>query len=182
MQTMFGKFGYDIIWKIKQLLRNQKSPNKILLRFYERYFFKKGSWIGYRSDFKGLPCFPHGPMGVFISNDAKIGKNAVIFQQVTIGSNQLKDSAKKGSPIIGDNVYIGSGAKIIGAVIIGDNCRIGANTVVYKDLPPNSVAVQSPTRIIQKDNLVNRFYQIKNSKLLYFCDGKWVKSEKDVEE
>ncbi len=103
------------------------------------------------------PCFPHGVLGVFISNGAKLGRDCVIFQQVTIGSNTLSDSVGAGAPTLGDRVYIGAGAKIIGNITIGDNCRIGANAVVYQDMPPNSVAVCAPTRIIQKECLDNRY-------------------------
>lgn len=55
------------------------------------------------------------------------------------------------APTIGDNVYIGSGACNIGRVSVGDNCRIGANAVAYEGLPPNSVAVQQPTRVIRRE-------------------------------
>ena len=85
--------------------------------------------------------FPHGPVGFFVSNGAHIGKGCVIFQQVTIGSNTLKDSRHKGAPFIEDNVYIGAGAKIIGSVRVGRSARIGANCVVVKDVPANSVTV-----------------------------------------
>lgn len=102
-------------------------------------------------------------MGVFVSNGAKIGKNCVIYQQVTIGSNTIKGSKYEGSPTIGENVLIGSGAKIIGKVNVGNNCRIGANAVVARDVPPNSVVVNE-TRIITKDNqLDNRFYSFQNA-------------------
>jgi len=56
--------------------------------------------------------------------------------------------SKKGTPIIGDNVYIGPGAKIIGNVNIGNDVAIGANAVVTKDLPPFAVAVGVPARVI----------------------------------
>ena len=113
--------------------------------------------MGVNSRIAGRPYFPHGCVGVFISNDAVIGKDAVIFQQVTIGSYTLPDSKRPGSPTIGDGAYIGAGAKIIGGVTIGDACRIGANAVVYQDMPPHSVAVCAPTQIIQKENLDNTF-------------------------
>jgi serine O-acetyltransferase len=142
--------------------------------WYGRKLSKNNSWIGYNSTFLGIPCFPHGISGIFVSGGSKIGKNAVIFHQVTIGSNTLLKSGKFGSPEIGDNVYIGAGAKIIGNIRIGNNCRIGANAVVYKDLPDNSVAVQSPTRIIQKDKLDNRFFsQVNRNKWVFFNNGKW---------
>ena len=102
----------------------------------------------------------------------EIGKNAVIYQQVTIGADRLMDSNNQGNPKIGDNVYIGAGAKIIGNVTIGNNCRIGANAVVYMDMPDNSVAVSSPTRIIQKENLDNRFIVAnKDGSLRVYEDG-----------
>lgn len=111
----------------------------------------KGSYIGSGSKFANAPIFPHGVTGIFISSGAVIGKDCVIFHQVTIGSNTLKDSSKKGSPVIGNNVYIGAGAKIIGCVKIGDNCRIGANCVVVKDVPKNTTVVSQPARFITKD-------------------------------
>lgn len=171
---------YKNIWNIKEELKKQSTPNKMLLTVYEDYFYRYGSWIGYKSEISGIPCFPHSPIGIFISNESKLGKNVVIFQQVTIGSNTLSDSQHQGSPIIGNNVYIGCGAKIIGAVTIGDNCRIGANAVVYKDMPPHSVAVQSPTRIVQKSNLDNRYFSIGNKeKWVYYDDGRWIEDKNE---
>lgn len=111
----------------------------------------KGSYIGSGAKFASAPIFPHGITGIFISTGAVIGKECVIFHQVTIGSNTLKDSSKNGSPVIGDNVYIGAGAKIIGSVKVGDNCRIGANCVVVKDVPNNTTIVSQPARFINKD-------------------------------
>ena len=91
---------------------------------------------------------PHGFYGIFISEKAKIGENCCIFQQVTIGENNIKGSKRYGAPVIGKNVYIGAGAKIIGNVIIGDNVRIGANAVVVDDVPSNSTVVMEKPRII----------------------------------
>ena len=64
---------------------------------------------------------------------------------------------------------------------MGDNCRIGANAVVYKNLPPHSVAVQASTRIIQKSNLDNRFYSKRGGKWVCYQDGKWVEVAKSEE-
>ena len=75
---------------------------------------------------KGPVNFIHGTYGIFISGGAIIGKNATIYQHVTIGSNMLIDSKGMGNPVIGDNCLIGSGAKIIGNITIGDNLRICA--------------------------------------------------------
>ena len=77
-----------------------------------------------------------------------------------------------GSPHIGNNVYIGAGAKIIGGITVGDNCRIGANAVVYEDMPPNSVAVCAPTRILQKGQLDNTYRTRLGGQDYYFRDGR----------
>jgi serine O-acetyltransferase len=169
---------YNGIWGLKKHLYESDPPKDRELRVYDAFFARCGSWIAYNCQLADEPCFPHGYYGIFISGGAKIGRNAVIFQHVTIGSNSLNDSDNAGSPTIGNNVYIGAGAKIIGNITIGDNCRIGANAVVYQDMPPHSVAVQSPTRIIQKADLDNRFYSYRNGKLVYFKDGEWIEDKK----
>lgn len=89
---------------------------------------------------------PH-PTGVVIHQDVSIGPGCMIMQQVTLG--QL---ATGGGPIVGSGVYIGAGAKVLGEIHIADNARIGANSVVLCDVPPNSTAVGAPARIIQKSN------------------------------
>ena len=153
---VYIKARYGDCWALKERL--QRKPSPLLKQAYEKYFMKYGSYVGVD----------------FISNDAVIGKDAVIFQQVTIGSNTLPDSKRPGSPVIGDSAYIGAGAKIIGAVTIGDCCRVGANAVVYEDMPPHSVALCAPTRIVQKEGLDNAFrvniggveYRSKNGRLV----------------
>ena len=177
ISMVLALWKYGGIWELKEHLVKANVPNERLVEIYDAYFSRTGSWIGYSSQFDGIPCFPHGCYGIFISGGAKIGRNAVIFQHVTIGSNSLNDSARTGSPTIGEAVYIGAGAKIIGEITIGNNCRIGANAIVYKDMPPNSVAVQSPTRMIQKNNLDNRYYTIRKGKRVYFKDGSWIEDQ-----
>lgn len=93
--------------------------------------------------------FPHQLSNIFISAHSKIGEGCIIFQGVTIGSNTLSDSKNHGSPIIGNNVYIGSGATIIGNITIGDNVRIGANTTVTKSIPENTTCVSQPSTLIK---------------------------------
>lgn len=105
-----------------------------------------------------------------------IGCNCVIYQQVTIGSNTILDSPYFGAPVIGDNVLIGAGAKIIGKVKVGNNVRIGANAVVVRDVPDNSVVVSSG-RVIQKEGVLdNRFYTYfaSKEKWAYYKDGRFV--------
>jgi len=135
---------------------------------------KKGSWISLDAEFNSIPLFPHGISGIYISGGVSIGHNCTIFQQVTIGSNSLLDSSGLGAPRIGDNCYIGAGAKIIGNVNIGKNVRIGANAVVVKDVPDNSVVVPCEQRIIIKEKILNnRFYQRNNGKWRFYENGSW---------
>lgn len=124
-------------------------------KLYHTYLFRYGAFVGERTVFKGKPVLPHYLFGIFISNQSVIGKNVRIFQQVTIGSNALENHRHLGAPVIGDNVIIGAGAKIIGNVRIGDNCRIGANCVVVKDMAPNTTAVAAATRFIKSEEELN---------------------------
>ena len=106
---------------------------------------------------------PHGFHGIFISLHAKIGKNCVIFQNVTIGSNTLPNSKSGGAPTIGDNVYIGAGAEIIGNVKIGNNVRIGAGCFVNRDIPDNCTVIQGAPSVIKSDKtLDNKFISIED--------------------
>lgn len=83
---------------------------------------------------------------IVVNPKAVIGKNVNISQDVTIG--QANRGSRKGTAIIGDCVYIGPGAKIVGAVCIGNNVAIGANAVVTRDIPDNAVVAGVPARII----------------------------------
>lgn len=168
---------YGTIWRLREKIRNEQlgfngdfvseeAKREILIgggwkpTLYNAYWESYGSFIGLLAEFDGIPTFPHGPMGIFISNSAHIGKKCVIFQQVTIGSNMLKDSKNQGAPQLEDNVYIGAGAKLIGNIHIGKNARIGANCIVVKDVPDNSVAVMRGTEIIRKSGELDNEYVI----------------------
>ena len=87
---------------------------------------------------------PH-PNGVVIHEDAIVGDDCMIMQQVTVG---MIDESEV--PVIGNRVYIGAGAKIIGKLTVGDGARIGANAVVVNDVPSNATAVGIPARIIRR--------------------------------
>lgn len=81
-------------------------------------------------------------LGVVINGATVAGENIYIESCVTIGSDKNK------VPILGNNIYIGTGAKILGGIKIGDNVKIGANAVVIKDIPSNCTAVGVPAKII----------------------------------
>ena len=81
-----------------------------------------------------------------ILNARKIGNNCRIKNNITIGNKNDDESLR---PILGNNVYVGAGAIIIGKITIGDNVIIGAGTVITKDLPSNAIIVGNPARIIK---------------------------------
>lgn len=91
------------------------------------------------------------PYGIVINSDSVIKDHVVIRQQVTIGN---KGEANNGCPIIEENVEIGAGAKIIGKIRIGKNSKIGANAVVTKSFPANSILVGVPAKNISSNNNV----------------------------
>ncbi len=100
-----------------------------------------------------LPTADIGP-GLFLHHGfativsaRRVGANCWINQQVTIGSDA------RGNPLIGDNVHVHCGAKVLGAITVGDNVVIGANAVVVKDVPPNCTVIGVPARIVRRDGL-----------------------------
>lgn len=90
----------------------------------------------------------HG-MGVVIGETAEIGENVTLLHQVTLGGTSLK--REKRHPTLGNNVVVGAGAKILGAFKIGDGSRIGAGSVVVREVPSNSVVVGVPGRVTYRD-------------------------------
>jgi len=87
----------------------------------------------------------HG-MGVVIGETAEVGDNVTLYHGVTLGGTTWQKG--KRHPTIGSNVVIGAGAKVLGPVHIGANTRIGANSVVLNDIPPNSIVVGIPGKVV----------------------------------
>lgn len=86
------------------------------------------------------------PIGIVIHQNSKVGKNTIIYQNVTLGR---KDRSNQLAPIIGDNCIIGAGACILGNVVIGKNVTVGANAVVVTDIPDGCTVVGVPGKIIK---------------------------------
>ena len=101
------------------------------------------NWSGFHIGYFG---------GIVVNAESVIGKNCNISHGVTIG--QGNRGKNKGCSILGNNIYIGPGAKIIGAVKIGNNVAIGVNCVVTKDIPDNSVVVGIPGKVISQNGSV----------------------------
>ena len=103
----------------------------------------------------------HG-MGIVIGETAEIGDDCLIYHGVTLGGTG-KDVGKR-HPTIGNNVLIGTGAKVLGPIKVGDNSRIAANSVVLKEIPEDSTAVGIPARVVriagQKVDFAGEVYQV----------------------
>ena len=147
-------------WKLRQMVVNpQCKKNKIIkllwLIYLKRTEAKNAASLGTALNagavFQTPPELPHGITGIFIAHGAKIGKNCLILQNVTIGSSKGK------APVIGDNCVIGAGAVIVGGIRVGNNCNIGANCTVFKDVPDNTTVVVQPPRYLEnRDNIGER--------------------------
>ncbi len=87
----------------------------------------------------------HG-MGVVIGETSEIGDNVTLYHGVTLGGTSLEKG--KRHPTLEDNVVVGAGAKVLGAIVVGAGSRIGANAVVNKPVPPNSVVVGVPGQVV----------------------------------
>jgi serine O-acetyltransferase len=112
-------------------------------------FFLYNSYIPPSASIGKRTVFAYGAIGVVLHSEARIGEGCVIGQGVTIGAAEAFASKKPTRcPKIGNNCYIGAGARILGAITIGDGCQIGAGAVVLRDVPDHCVAVGVPARIV----------------------------------
>jgi len=123
------------------------------MRFPARFLSQFARWI------TGIEIHPgaqigrrffidHG-MGVVIGETTEIGDDVTLFQGVTLGGTG-KETGKR-HPTVRDNVVVGTGAKVLGAITIGANCRIGAGSVVLRDVPPDSTVVGVPGHIVLRN-------------------------------
>ena len=127
------------LWK-----RGLRGPARILAqlnRFFTGIEIHPGAVIGRRV------FIDHG-MGVVIGETAVIGDDVTIYQDVTLGGTG-KDVGKR-HPTIGNHVTIGAGAKVLGPFTVGDGSKIGAGSIVLKEVPPNCTVVGNPGRIVRR--------------------------------
>ena len=109
-------------------------------RFWTGIEIHPGATIGHRL------VIDHG-MGIVIGETAEIGDDCLLYQGVTLGGTG-KDKGKR-HPTLGNNVLVGSGAKVLGPFAVGDNARIAAGAVVLSEVPANATAVGVPARIVR---------------------------------
>ena len=154
-KRIFPRPYLDEIWKYEITLRkteyHHNISGKIHRIFYAIYRLKLEK-IGIKLGFS-IPINVFGPglsiahRGTIVINpQCKIGKNCRIHEGVTVGATNGSNYA----PIIGDNCFLGSGAKVIGEIIIGDNVAIGANSFVNKNFESNVTIAGVPAKIISK--------------------------------
>jgi serine O-acetyltransferase len=115
-----------------------------LSRFFTGVEIHPGAIIGRRF------FIDHG-MGVVIGETCEIGDNVTIFQGVTLGGTG-KEKGKR-HPTIKDNALVATGAKVLGSIIVGENSKVGAGSVVLKDVPPNSTVVGIPGKVVIKNGI-----------------------------
>ena len=134
-------FLYKIHLRFLAILSSQIS------RFFTHIEIHPGAQIG-----KNL-LIDHG-CGVVIGETAIVGDNCTIYQGVTLGGTG-KETGKR-HPTLKDNVFVGSGAKILGNITIGNNVKIGANSVVLTNIPDNCTAVGIPAKICKYTDKVKK--------------------------
>ncbi|GJM83171.1 serine O-acetyltransferase [Paenibacillus timonensis] len=148
-EVIFTYSGLHAIWS-----------HRIAHFFYRRRWYTAARTISQISRFfTGIEIHPgarignrlfidHG-MGVVIGETCEIGDDVVIYQGVTLGGSG-KEKGKR-HPTVGNNVVIGSGAKVLGSFKIGDQANIGANSVVLKEVPAGSTVVGIPGKVVRQD-------------------------------
>lgn len=134
------------------------GKNKIRFLFYNfllrHYSIKFGYEIPYQCEIKpGLKLIHRG--GVIVNPLAKIGRNVTLSRGCTIGSNRR--GKKCGAPILGDNIWIGANAAIIGGITIGNDVMVAPNAYINFDVPEHSICIGNPAIIIAKKN-ATEFY------------------------
>lgn len=149
---LYPSFRVQIYHKIARFFYNHKRYfiSRLISEFAKRRTgieIHPGATIG-----KGL-FIDHGT-GVVIGQTAIIGDNVTMFHGVTLGGTGNEKTVKR-HPTIKDNVFIGSGAKILGDITIGKNSKVGANAVILKNIPDNSTVVGVPGIIKLKNSSKN---------------------------
>ena len=141
-QKLYRKLEYYTNCK-KGLLN--KIYTKLLNYKFDKKSIKYGFHIPINTIEEGLCIIHTGP--IYINNNAKIGKNFRIHPMTTIGKNIGRNQA---FPKIGNNVWVGPGARLYGDITIGDNTVVGTNSVVNKSFPNSVTIAGSPAKIINK--------------------------------
>lgn len=156
LRGIVQRYNHDKYWKMRDYIQNNPNGCKLKKYYYVLrikkidYRFNASTGISLDGDsayFESRPVFPHELNGIIIAKGSRIGKNARIFHQVTIGNDDIDG---KNVPTIGDDVRIYPGAKIVGNVHVGNRCIIGANVVIVDDVPDDTLVVVEKPRMIER--------------------------------
>ena len=146
-------FNYPGLWAMF-FYRVSNALYKKGLRFIPRFISAIGQFLTtvdiHPAATIGHRVFIDHAVGVVIGETALIGDDVLIYQQVTLGG--VSTSRGKRHPTVENNVVIGAGAKVLGNITLGEYSKVGANSVVVKDLPARATAVGIPARIIKCEN------------------------------
>lgn len=145
---LYPSFKAQIYHKIAKYFYNKK--HFIIARYISEKAKKKTGIEIHPGASIGTGLFIDHGMGVVIGETTIIGNNVTMFHGVTLGGTG-KEKGKR-HPTIEDNVFIGSGAKILGNITIGKNSKIGANAVILNNVKPNTTVVGIPGRIVKNNN------------------------------
>lgn len=107
--------------------------------------------------------------GIYINGDAVIGANANLTHGIMLG--QANRGARAGSPILGDRVFLGAGAKVIGHIHLGDDCAVGANAVVTKDVPEKGVVGGIPAKLLSTGGSEGYVNRLVPEAMMKACEG-----------
>lgn len=149
MEVMLCYPGLHAIWSHRISHRLWKGGFKLIARWISQFARSMTGIEIHPGATLGRNFFIDHGMGVVIGETAEVGDNVTLYHGVTLGGTSL--NKVKRHPTIEDNVVIGAGAKVLGAITIGANSRIGANAVVVKSTPPDSVVVGVPGQIVMRD-------------------------------
>lgn len=137
----------NILWQLSHRLYKNGGVKPLARAFELLSFIVNSNAISAQASVGEGTVFYHHGCGCVVHQDTVIGKNCNIFQNVTIGSKWTDGICDGSAPIIGDNVFIGAGAVVIGPISIGDGAIIGANAVVLDNVPPYATIIGIPGRI-----------------------------------
>lgn len=144
-------FNYPGLWAML-FYRISHSIYKKGFRFLPRFISAVGQFLTtidiHPASQIGRRVFIDHGSGVVIGETVIIGNDVLIYQQVTLGG--VSTSKGKRHPTLGNNIVIGAGAKVLGNITIGDNSKVGANSVVVKDVPADSTAIGIPARVLKR--------------------------------
>ncbi len=147
LEVYFLYSGFKAVRSYRRANWWYKRDHKFIARLISQRARKKTGIEIHPGATIGKNLFIDHGMGVVIGETAVIGDNCIIYQNVTLGGTG-KDMGKR-HPTLGDNVLVGSGAKILGPFTVGNNARIAAGAVVLNEVPENATAVGVPARIVK---------------------------------